>query len=173
MSGTEREWVAEESVVVAADAGRVYDLVADVRRTGEWSPECFKVLVRGARDPGPVPAGTRFVGFNRIGPRVWFTGGLVTVARPGDVFAYRVSSFGVTVALWGFRIEAIGTGETRLTQYWEDQRRDGGLGVRFVTLLGRVFTGVAGEARAEHNRAGMRASLERMKTLLEGSSAGR
>lgn len=170
----EREWVIEESVVVAADPSRVYDLVADVRRTGEWSPECFKVLARGrgAQSGGPVPEGTKFVGFNRIGPRVWFTNSVVTAAEPGRAFAFRVSSFGVPVALWGFRIDDVGDGGTRLTQYWHDQRRDS-RGAAFISVLGRIFTGVAADDRAEQNRAGMRASLGRIKELLEGVTADR
>src|SRR5262249_38276855 len=42
----QREWVLEESVVVAAPPERVYDAVADLRRMGEWSPETFAIWVR-------------------------------------------------------------------------------------------------------------------------------
>ncbi|MEU8305251.1 SRPBCC family protein [Actinomadura sp. NPDC048955] len=162
----EREWVVEESVVVAAPARDVYAAVANPRRMGEWSPEVFATWMRG-RAVGP---GTRFIGFNRIGWRVWFTTCQVSAAVPGEAFAFRVSSFGVPVALWGYRFEDVSQDpaapRTRLTEYWEDQRRDH-RGAGFVSLLGRVFTGVPAEGRAEVNRKGMRATLDRIRTAVE------
>ncbi|MFD0685378.1 SRPBCC family protein [Actinomadura fibrosa] len=165
----EREWVVEESVAVEADPGTVYAAVADPRRMGEWSPEVFATWIRG----GAVRPGTRFVGFNRIGWRVWFTTCQVTVAVPGQAFAFRVSSFGMPVALWGYRIEGIGDGspapaKTRLTEYWEDLRRDN-RGAAFVSLLGRVFTGVPAARRADVNRDGMRRTLAKIKAAVEKS----
>jgi uncharacterized protein YndB with AHSA1/START domain len=160
----QREWVAEESAVVAAPPERVYEAVADLRRMGEWSPETFAIWVRG----GTVEPGTRFVGWNRIGPRIWFTNCQVTAAEPGRVFAFRVASFGVPVALWGYRIEGIGGGSTRLTEYWEDLRRDGRR-VRFISLLGRIVTGPSAADRAAHNRTGMRATLDRIKAAVEAA----
>jgi hypothetical protein len=162
----EREWVVEESVAVGADARTVYAAVANLRRMGEWSPEVFAIWVRGRS----VAPGTRFVGFNRIGWRVWFTTCQVTAAVPGQAFAFRVSTFGIPVALWGYRIEDIADEpsepRTRLTEYWEDLRRDH-RGAGFASLLGKVFTGVPAEGRAEVNRKGMRATLDRIRTAAE------
>ncbi|MEV0666949.1 SRPBCC family protein [Actinomadura luteofluorescens] len=162
----EREWVVEESVVVAAPARDVYAAVANLRRMGEWSPEVFATWVRGRA----VRPGTRFVGFNRIAWRVWFTTCQVSAAVPGEAFAFRVSSFGVPVALWGYRFEDVSQDpsapRTRLTEYWEDLRRDH-RGAGFVSLLGKVFTGVPAERRAEVNRKGMRATLDRIRTAVE------
>lgn len=162
----EREWVVEESTAVAAGTRDVYAAVADLRRMGDWSPEVFAVRVRGRS----IAPGTRFVGFNRIGWRVWFTTCQVTAAVPGEAFAFRVSSFGMPVALWGYRFEDVSDGaaepRTRLTEYWEDLRRDG-RGAAFVSLLGKVFTGVPAERRAAVNRAGMRATLDRIRTAVE------
>ncbi|MFC4910513.1 SRPBCC family protein [Actinomadura gamaensis] len=100
----EREWTVEESVRVAASPDEVYAAVADPRRMREWSPELFAVWVRGG---GEIGEGTRFVGFNRLGWRIWFTNCEVTAAIPGRAFAFRVSSFGMPVALWGYRVEGI------------------------------------------------------------------
>ncbi|TDC63907.1 SRPBCC family protein [Actinomadura sp. GC306] len=162
----EREWVVEESVAVAAPVRDVYAAVADPRRMAEWSPEVFAVWVRGRT----AAAGTRFVGWNRSGWRVWFTTCRVTSAVPGEAFAFRVTSFGIPVALWGYRIEDVGADpsapRTRLTEYWEDLRRDT-RGARLVSLLGRLFTGVPAAARAAANREGMQQTLTRIKTTLE------
>jgi hypothetical protein len=153
------ERTVEESIVIEAGPERVYGALADPRRMGEWSPELFRVWLRGdAAEPG-----TRFVGFNRIGWRVWFTNCRVSVATPGEEFAFNVSSFGIPAARWGYRIADAGEGGTRLTEYWEDLRQ--GRGGAFVAFLGRVFTGVS--SRAEHNRDGMRATLTRIKAALE------
>lgn len=164
----EREWVAEESIVVRAEPKQVYEAVADPRKMARWSPEVFAVWVRGRA----VRQGLRFVGFNRRGWRVWFTNCQVSTAVPGEVFAFRVASFGIPVALWGYRLEPLppqtpgGEGSTRLTEYWEDLRRDHrGAGV--VALLGKVFTGVRADDRAPVNRDGMRATLGRIKVALE------
>ncbi|MEV0399374.1 SRPBCC family protein [Actinoallomurus sp. NPDC050550] len=158
----ERQWTVEESVVIDAQPERVYEAVADPRRMGEWSPEVFAVWVRGRR----VVSGLTFVGFNRMGPRVWFTNCRVTEAVPGRAFAFRVASFGIPVAVWGYRVDPAEDGSTRLTEHWEDLRRDN-RGAGFVSLLGRVFTGVPAEGRADVNRQGMRTTLARIKTALE------
>jgi hypothetical protein len=158
----EREWVAEESIAVKAAPEAVYAAVADLRRMPGWSPELFAVWIRGRE----IAEGTWFVGFNRIGVRVWFTTARVTAAVPGENFAFRVASFGIPVALWGYRVEDIGGGSTRLTEYWRDLRRDQ-RGARFVSLLGKIFTGVPADRRAALNRAGMRATLDRIATSVE------
>ncbi|GAA4601508.1 hypothetical protein GCM10023195_03940 [Actinoallomurus liliacearum] len=160
----ERQWTVEESVVIDAAPERVYEAVADPRRMGEWSPEVFAVWVRGRR----VVPGLSFVGFNRIGARVWFTTCRVTEAVPGRAFAFRVTTFGVPVAVWGYRVETTDDGSIRLTEHWEDLRQ-AGRGAAFASLLGRVFTGVPADGRAEVNRQGMRTTLTRIKTALEAS----
>src|SRR5258708_20576533 len=84
----EREWVAEESALIAAPVDRVYAAVADLRRMGRWSPECFAVWVRG----GAVQVDTRFTGFNRHGWRAWFTNCAGTLAEPRHAFSFPVST---------------------------------------------------------------------------------
>ncbi|MFE2107540.1 SRPBCC family protein [Kitasatospora sp. NPDC059463] len=156
----DREWGVEESVAVAADPAVVYRAVSEVRRMGEWSPECRAVWARR----GPLRAGDRFVGFNRRGPFVWFTTCRVTTAEPGREFAFRVDALGLPVARWGYRFEPDGDGGTTLTEYWQDLRT--GRGAPFAELLGKVFTGVPAQRRAAANRAGMRATLARIRQSL-------
>jgi hypothetical protein len=71
-----------------------------------------------------------------------------------------VTTFGLPVARWGFRLAPAGAG-TDVTQYWIDQR------VRGSLLLGRVFTGKVAGARPDANREGMRVTLTRLKRELE------
>ena len=175
------EKVVEESIVVRARPEAVYAALADPRMMTRWSPELFAVWMRrrrpaataGSADGGASPPGfgpgTTFTGFNRIGWRVWFTNARVTVAVPGQNFAFRVSSFGIPVSLWGYRMEDIGGGSTRLTEYWRDLRAEGRAG-RFITLLGSTFTGVDAGDRPDHNREGMRATLERIRDAVEAAA---
>jgi uncharacterized protein YndB with AHSA1/START domain len=140
-----------ERVTIAVPPAEVYAVVSDVRRMARWSPECFAVL-RWSR--------SRFVGFNRRGPRVWFTTCRVVVAEPDEEFAFDVTTFGMPVSRWSYRVAAV-PGGTELTEQWTDTRGRG------AHVLGRVFTGSVSENREEANRAGMRTTLERVRRALE------
>ncbi|WP_067822417.1 SRPBCC family protein [Actinomadura kijaniata] len=159
--------VIEESVLVHAPPDEVYAAVADLRRMGEWSPECFRIWVPG----GVVRPGAAFVGFNRIGRRFWFTTCRVTTARPGEEFAFRVTLLGIPAARWGYRFEADGDGATRLTEYFLDLRR-GFRGSRLWAALGDRYDRVPPGGREQHNRAGMRTTLERVKRAIESPPPG-
>ncbi|MGW1213922.1 SRPBCC family protein [Streptomyces sp. NPDC002499] len=155
-----RLWEIQESALVNSGREDLYAAISRVRNIGSWSPECFAVWHRG-----PVAgAGARFVGFNRRGLFVWFTTCRVVVADAPAEFAFKVTTFGLPVALWGYRLEPEGAG-TRVTEYWRDLRT--GPGARLTELLGRVFTGTRPTDRAEVNRAGMRSTLQRIKTAVE------
>ncbi|MEU9206529.1 SRPBCC family protein [Streptomyces sp. NPDC048415] len=159
-TSTGREWAVEERVVVNAPAERVYAAVAGIRRMGRWSPECWAVVSRRA-----VPrAGDRFVGFNRRGRSVWFTSCRVVRAEPDEEFAFRVTSFGLPIALWGYRVEPRADG-VELVEYWEDLRR--GRGAKAAEFLGRIFTGTPPAERAGVNRANMRTTLHRIRLVVE------
>ena len=147
--------VAERITVGVPPAG-VYQAVSDVQRMAQWSPECFAVLVWSRR--GGLPA--RFVGLNRRGPWVWFTTCQVVTARPAEEFAFDVTTFGMPVARWSYRMTAAGGG-TEVTESWWDQRGRG------AHALGRVFTGKVANNRAEANREGIRTTLARLKRELE------
>jgi uncharacterized protein YndB with AHSA1/START domain len=149
--------VAEHITVGAAPAD-VYRAVSDVRRMARWSPECFATLVWSRS--GGVPA--RFVGFNRRGPWVWFTTCRVVTAKPGEEFAFDVTTFGMPVARWSYQLTARPDG-TEVTERWLDQRGRG------AHILGRVFTGKVANDRPTANRDGMRTTLTRLKRELEAA----
>lgn len=150
---------AEVSIQIDAPPERVYELVADLPRMGEWSPECVRCdWLGGATEAAP---GARFKGRNRRGVRRWSTTGEVVVAEPGRELAFDVTSvFGLPVARWAYRLEA-SDGGTTVTERWEDRR--GGL----IKFLGRVGTGVSD--REGHNTEGMQATLERLKVTAESA----
>ncbi len=73
---------------IDASADVLYDLVSDVTRMSEWSPEVADVeWIKGATGP---TVGARFKGSNAIGKVSWSTKPKVTVADPGRAFAFEV-----------------------------------------------------------------------------------
>lgn len=147
-----------EHITVGAAPGQVYQAVSDVRRMARWSPECFAACVWSRRDGSPA----RFVGLNRRGPFVWFTTCRVVTARPGEEFGFDVTTFGMPVARWTYRLAAV-PGGTEVTEHWQDRRGRG------AYLMGRIFTGRSADSRPEINADGMRTTLGRLKRELESA----
>jgi len=75
----------QASIHIAADPVVIYDLLSDVTRMGQWSPECYRCewLDRASA----AVEGVRFRGYNRLGRYRWATTAVVTVARRGREFA--------------------------------------------------------------------------------------
>ena len=143
---------------VAAAPIDVYDLISDVTRMGDWSPETSSCRwVGGVTGPA---VGARFVGSNRRGPLVWRTSCRVTAADPGSAFAFTVSFAGMPIADWGYEIVADGQGCV-VTETWTD-RRSGALRLASVPVMGIAD-------RAEHNRRGMAATLAALASAAEGA----
>lgn len=145
----------EVSRVVAASPSRVYELVSDLPRMGEWSPEnTGGKWVGGATGPA---VGAKFKGTNAKGRMRWSTVATVTVAEPGRAFAFDVKAGGLGVAGWGFDLESVDSG-TRVTQWWDDHRNP--VMARLTGLALRV------PDRASHNRAGMEQTLAAISAAL-------
>jgi uncharacterized protein YndB with AHSA1/START domain len=150
-----------ESVEIAAPAEAVWALVSDLTRMGEWSPETTKVEWTGG-STGPS-VGATFKGSNRMGVRRWSTSCRIVAAEPPRELAWDVTTVGgLKIARWRYVIEPIDQLSCRLSESTEDQRN----GV--AKLLGNLATGV--KDRGEHNAAGMRATLERIKAAAEPRS---
>lgn len=148
----------EVSVHVDAAPEQVWELVSDLPRMGEWSPECYRCTwLDGA---GTARPGARFKGHNRRGVRRWTTTGTVVTAEPGRELSFDVHSvFDLPVSRWTYRITPGPDGGCHVTEAWEDRR--GGL----MKVLGNIASGVSD--RAEHNGEGMRRTLERIKEAAE------
>lgn len=146
------------SVHVDAPADEVYDLVADLPRMGQWSPECTSVAWRGGATGASV--GARFRGWNRRGPIRWFTDGVVIEAERGRAFAFDVVGLGLKVARWAYRFEPDADGRgCRVTEEWTDQRSPA-----YRAVTGTVINV---RDRPGHNRAGMEETLARIKATAE------
>jgi polyketide cyclase/dehydrase/lipid transport protein len=146
-------------VIGGVEPATAWDLISDVTRTGEWSPENTGGRWLGGAT-GPVE-GARFVGHNRNGVFRWWTTGRVIAAVPGRRFAFDVSAGPVPVARWDWTLQPAANG-TEVTLTWTD-RRAGLLG----TLM-RHGGIVAVGARIDraHVQRNIETSLDRLRGLL-------
>ena len=145
---------------MAAPAGRVWDLVADITRIGEFSPETFEAeWLDGAAEPA---AGARFRGHvrrNGRGPVYWTTC-TVTASDPGREFAFNVAGPGhTTLNTWRYDLRP-GPDGTDVTESFE-------LPDMLVT---RLYWMLAGRARRRANLSGMRATLDKIKAVAEATN---
>ena len=143
------------TVDIAAPPARVWELVGDVTRMPEWSPELRRLRVVGR---SPVRVGSTLLGLNRRGLVAWPTSSTVTRLDPGLAVAWRTRESGAT---WTYELEAA-EGGTRLTG-----RRDLPEFSRLTSVLGPVIGGAAGHD--QELAAGIRTTLERIKESVETS----
>jgi hypothetical protein len=147
------------SKAIAAPPDKVWALISDLPRMGEWSPEnTGGSWASGATGPA---VGARFKGTNTNGKRRWSTAVKVTTCEPASAFAFDVSALGLPIATWRYEIEPTESGCT-VTESWTDRR--GGL----AKLLGGPVSGVAD--RPDHNRAGMEATLDGLAAEAESGA---
>lgn len=141
---------------IAAPPERVYALISDVTRMGEWSEECYACEWHEGFD-GPV-VGATFDGHNRSGDHDWTTQGKVVEADPGRAFTFECSMLDFHYSTWGYRIEPTATG-CRVTE-WSDDLRPAS-----VLEFSKQVSGIAD--RRGRNRQTMSRTLERLADVLE------
>ncbi len=153
----------EVSVTVEIDtpAERMFSMISDVTRMGEWSPENEGATWLGGAT-GPTP-GAKFRGENRNGKKKWKTVAKIDRCEPSSVFSFHVSAGGLKIAEWRYEIEPTPSGGCRITETWIDERG------RIATFMGKPVSGVAD--RAAHNRAGMEQTLQGLKAVAESATA--
>ncbi|MFK0288923.1 SRPBCC family protein [Streptomyces sp. NPDC090442] len=149
-----------ERLTVEVPPETAWAAVSDVRRMGEWSPECRGAWLLGGGVP--LRPGARFLGRNRASWLPWVTLCRVVAAVPGEVFAFDVSFFGVPLSRWTYRFTAVPVG-CEVTEEWHDRRR--GLPGRLLTATAPLLTGVV--RRRDRNRLTSRATLVALRTALE------
>ena len=97
----------EASIEINASPEAVYDLVSDLPRMGEWSPENMGGEWQGS---GSGKVGGRFIGHNRAGERTWSAPVMVTQAERGRCFAFVIGPDDGPYVRWTYRLEPSGTG---------------------------------------------------------------
>lgn len=144
----------QAEVEIDAPVSTVWELVSDVSRMPQWSPQC-----RLMKALGPVRPGTRTLNLNRRGLLFWPTTSVITEVLPERKFAFRVP---LNTTVWSYELEPTATG-TRLV---ESRHAENG-----VTATSTIATKVAlggVEAFEKEMLEGMRQSLERIKATAEG-----
>ena len=110
------EMRGEASTHITAPPERVYALVSDVTRMGEWSPECVDVTwAAGSNEPC---VGAQFHGSNRRNDNEWTTPNTILVADEGREFAWVVGTPDFQVTRWRF-VFAPDDGGTTVTESFE------------------------------------------------------
>jgi len=164
---------AEAATHIDAPPERVWRMVTDITRMGEWSPVTYKCeWLDGATEPS---VGARFKGWNKMAPARWWTVCEITAFEPGKLFEFRTVevskpfSLGVgqprEMTRWRYEFEPEDIG-TRVTERYE---------VAFVPPLLAMPERMArtiGAGRLVDNRRaktnrGMEETLRRLKDAAE------
>ncbi len=159
--GKGRWWLTHDSrhILVDAPPGPIYDLVADMPRMGEWSPECEGVEWTGT--PSGPAEGSSFVGHNRGGPfrlMRWSRHGRVLAAERGVEFAFVTEEGGRESTVWRYRFEPV-EGGTRVTESYE---------VRWIPAWARVLDIPTNRHRELQDA--MAHTLEQLKNAAESAA---
>lgn len=156
--------VLVESVEVRCAPEDAYDLVSDVTRIGELSPECVRA---------EWVSETRFEGTNRIAygddEYLWVRPCTVTAADRPRLWRYVVGDkYDATPATeWTFAFADLGGGRCRVEQTFR-HLPDGLSGLRTQADADPANAAALVAARTAALRDGMRVTLAALRTLLEG-----
>jgi len=141
---------------IAAAPTAAWELIADITRMGDWSPETTSAQWTGESNQPAV--GARFKGTNQMGSKKWRSDCVVTACVPGKRFAFDVKAGPFKVAGWAYEFAATDSGSL-VTELWEDHR--GAL----VTWMSPVITWT--KDRARRNQETMTVTLERLAAAAE------
>ncbi|MBK5217878.1 MAG: SRPBCC family protein [Propionibacteriales bacterium] len=98
----------QSSIEIEAAPAKVWEVVSDLKRMGEWSPQCRKMYVLGGR----VKKGTRTLNINHQGKLFWPTNAKVIEFEPEKKLAFRIAE---NRTVWSYELEPTATG-TRITE---------------------------------------------------------
>ncbi len=147
------------TVFMQAPPQVVWDLVSDVTRIGEFSPETFEAeWVDGATGP---EVGARFRGHvkrNGVGPVYWAPCKVKTCV-PREDFGFSVYAGGKPVNTWRYQLVEK-DGGTEVTESFELP----------ASLSTKIYWTLLGWARGKTNERGMRKTLERIKAVAEADA---
>jgi len=167
----------EVSVTIDAPVARVWELVTDLNVPAGTSPEFSGAdWLDGASAPA---VGARFIGRNaHAALGQWETASTVTVVDPEREFRYAVGDVDEPMAVWTYRLES-GDGEGG------EGQGDGGVTLTQIAQIGPGRSGLSFaidrmpekeerivERRLLEHAASMRANLEHIKALAEGTAGG-
>ncbi|MFC8179726.1 MULTISPECIES: SRPBCC family protein [Nocardiaceae] len=144
----------EASIDVDASPEQVWKVVSDLKRMGEWSPQCKKMKVFG----GDVRKGTTTLNINRKGLLVWPTTAKVVEFEPNKAIAFRIVE---NKTIWSYTLTPSETGTTVV------EKREAPTGTSAVSgfLVKNVLGGI--EQFDVELVDGMNKTLQRIKSESE------
>jgi uncharacterized protein YndB with AHSA1/START domain len=144
----------EARVQIDAAPLTVYQLITDITRMGDWSPECYRCeWLNGATT---ATLGAKFRGHNRLGKARWTTDAIITAAEPGQEFAFTVlHKNGREETLWRYELRQVGVRTEVIESY------------RFLwcPIANRIAE--LPIPRDKHLRRGIQETLNRIKSAAE------
>ncbi len=139
------------SVEIKAPVEKVWAMITDLTRMGEWSPENKGgEWVKGATR---AAVGASFKGKNGNGKKNWSTSVKVNALEAERKFSFGLMVFGKKWCDWVYELEPTAEG-CRVTHSWIDHRG------KVSAKLGKVVSGVAD--RATHNLKNMEVTLQNL-----------
>jgi uncharacterized protein YndB with AHSA1/START domain len=143
---------------IDAPPERIWELISDITKMGEYSPEVVEAeWIDGATGPA---VGARYRGHvkrNESWPLLYWTTCKVTECVPGQVFEFAVIMRDRPVNTWRYELRGTEDGGTDATESFD-------LGNNLFTKLWRPLGGVLRERR---NQRDMLRTLERVKAVAE------
>ena len=144
----------QAEIEIDAPVTKVWNLVSDLSRMPQWSPQ-----TRIMKALGPIRPGTRTLNLNRRGMLFWPTTSVITEVVPERRFAFRIP---LNTTVWTYEMEPTSTG-TRLV---ESRHAENGVSAISKTLTNAALGGV--DSFEVELLEGMRQSLARIKAAAEG-----
>ncbi len=147
--------VISATIDIDATPESVWSVVSDLKRMGEWSPQCKKMIIFGRG----IKKGTRTLNLNQSGKMFWPTTAKVIEFEPTKKLAFRITE---NRTVWSYELERTAAG-TRLT---ESRRAPNGVSSASSFAIDKAMGGVSDfEASLER---GIETTLARIKTEVEG-----
>ncbi len=140
---------------IDAPADTIFDLVTDITRIPEWSPETVGAKWLG--DATAAAVGARFAGTNRLGKNSWTTKPTIIALEAGRLFEFKVP--GKRGPIWRYELHVAGDS----TEIFESA-----LQAKRSPALIRFFQRRAGVTdRAASLRQNMSTTLDRLAVAAE------
>jgi uncharacterized protein YndB with AHSA1/START domain len=144
----------QAQIDINAPVGKVWELVSDLGRMPQWSPQC-----RLMKSRGPLRQGTKTLNLNRRNRLWWPTTSTVIEVIPEKKLAFRVNQ---NNTIWSYELEPTDTG----TRIVETRHAENGVKPAANMTVNALFGGVP---NFEHELIdGMNQTLARIKTAAKG-----
>jgi hypothetical protein len=145
---------------INASAEKVWGLISDITKMGEYSPEVVEAEWLGGAT-GPA-VGVRYRGHvkrNENWPVLYWTTCEITECKPGEVFEFAVVFGNKKANVWRYELRATPDGGTDVTESYD-------LGSNLFT---KIWYPLGGFLRDRRNQRDMLRTLERVKAVAEAS----